>query len=271
MITRNFEDTAAYLDYSAGPSDAQKRTSRDRLTRGYNVTASYEDAMRLAREGWAEGRDQVAALARTLSGIVASKITRQTCTWDVTGDVVDIGRFCEGCPENMIRFEDTEEKGAGKLLTLGASFSAASNIPAGEIIRRGAVLCALADTLESVGHRVEIIITHTVRDSGSDRHGTTITIKRHGDPVDVDRLAFLLCHPDMLRRIHFSAEEREPAEIRHRFGFAGGFYGFPDDTPVGDIYFPAMKSARLGEFGTEARALEILIGELRRQGVEVAE
>jgi hypothetical protein len=271
MILRNFEDTATYLDYSAGPTDAENRSSRRYCRDGFNVTASYADALRLAREGWVEGRDQVAALARSLSGIVASKIARQSYTWDVSGDVVDVGRFCEGCPENMIRFEETEQEGHGKLLTLGASFSAAVTIPPAEIIRRGAVLCALVDALESVGHRVEIIITNTVRDNAGARHGTTVVVKRHADPVDVDRLAFILCHPDMLRRIHFSAQEREPREARRRFGFDGHYYGYPDDTPIGDIYFPCLKDSRLGEYATDARALEILIGELRRQGVEVAD
>lgn len=274
MIIRDFQDTADYYDYSAGPSDAMEsaRTSRRPLSPGYNLTANYGEALTLSREGWAEGRARVSEFLSQLSGILASKIRKQVCEWDVSGDMVDIGRYVEGVPENMIRFEEIEDRAHGRLLTLVVSMTTAAGIRTAEITRRGAAICALVDALEGTGFRVEIIIGNFLA-----LHTTRLVAKRHGDPLDVDRLAFMLCHPDMQRRIQFSVTEREDGSTRFRMGFrSGGGYGAGGIVDAygadrGDIYFPSLFARNCGDYRSDEAALSLVIAELRRQGVEVAD
>lgn len=272
MIKREFENVSDFLDYAAGPSSAWDSARASRLYFGskYNATPDYPTVEKLAREGWPEGLENVSSLSRRLSGIVASKIKKQDFIYDVAGDSVDVGRFVEGCPENMIQFTETEDRGHGRLLTMKVSATTSSTISTDIIIRRGAAAAALVDSLESVGYRVEIVLVNTLA-----RHTISVVLKRHEESLELDRIAFFLAHPDVQRRIIFSVEERESGEIRQAFGFharagyaAGGIVDLPF-ADRGDIYLSKVYDMEGDKFSSDENTLTWLGGELARHGIEL--
>jgi hypothetical protein len=76
-----------------------------------------------------------------------------------------------------------------------------------DIINRGAAVVALIDKIQSEGQRVELIAFCHIAGRRNDRLIMAVTVKRPEEPIDMDRVAFALAHPSMLRRAFFRVVE----------------------------------------------------------------
>jgi len=170
--------------------------------------ASFEEAYRMAVAGWPEGRERI---AKSLADIEAVGEDRETMTYDVAGSEPDVGRYLAGEPENMLAFLPTPEK---RVIRILACISISCAIDTETVFTRGAAVVALADRLERLGNRVEVMLC----DSSKPTHGaflphaeasavTLVQIKAAGQPMDIDRMAFLFGHPASQRRLMFSVKE----------------------------------------------------------------
>lgn len=161
-----------------------------------NVT--YSEAVTLANTGWPD-----APKLGDLAEVIAPSETRPSFEMQhaVTGAFVDVARFVEGHPENMLEFCDEP---APRNITLAVQIGKHSEVSARSMELAGAVAVAVTDTLARSGYRVEIIGTSGSRNKAFTMSTLmTFPIKRASEPLDLNQLAFWLCHPAAYRHLVF--------------------------------------------------------------------
>jgi hypothetical protein len=236
---------------------------------GFSGTSTFEEATKLARFGWPEGLRRVSSISAKINGAIGSYIPVEECVRDVVGEFVDVGAFLSGEPESMIRLEThTEDRKGGRIIKIVYNTSASCGVAKEILMRRGAVACSLIDALGRIGFLAELVVSEYAS-SGDNLFGVEIIVKRPEEPLNMDRVAFAVGHPSMLRRMMFSFEETLPREIRGIFGFhPGSGYGSPADAPQdrqGDVYFEAMHGSD-SNYKTEASAVQAAFDVLKSHG-----
>lgn len=203
-IIKNYETIGDYLADLSRPDSGVSRNSQRTGRKEFFWTESFDEALALVRSGWAEGTARVAQYRDSLSAwLSAAKSAKsREFAWDVTGEFVDVGKYLTGEPECFGSEAETGERTAGRVVSIRLNACVSCAVSADTIAARGiAVLCAV-DLLESCGTRVEVVVS-----TGSDGAGTrvdgNVTVKRPGEQVDADRLAFAVAHPSFFRRLGF--------------------------------------------------------------------
>lgn len=219
---------------------------------GWADTKDLNHALELGRFGWAGGRKQMIGEIEA-ANLILRALPRRTDAIDVAGSYPIVPLAVAGDPCNMVTkgIDSTKTKPIVRIV-VNAAVSGAVSV--NTIIKRGAAILSWIDELESAGIRcdVEVIETGLFREHDKEQLGVlfSMTGKLSHEPVDIDRLSFLLCHPAIQRRIFFSLYEREASQAKIGLTQAEAItYGAPtDEFPsewIGQhsIYFPAMKKA----------------------------
>lgn len=197
----------------------------------WSMTPDYESAQALALNGWTDIASKVSALAEELERKIERKFANTYETrYDVGGIRVDIARYLEGEPENMIAPVTLEnERQGGKAVTIVVPFQANYRVSADVLVARGVAVLALVSAIERLGGSARIIASASIESRATKNDYTTaVVIKEHFQLVDRDRIMFALAHPAMLRRIWFAQLEAMPTELVKGMGFDGDHaYGTP--------------------------------------------
>jgi len=215
ITSRTFESWGEFLAVAGGRASGLGQGKRDLASRESGRSdwyggVTFEEAQRLALAGWEDGaRKALAKLAFVQSAVseVRSGRARQW-GYDLTGDVVDIGRHLSGEPECWLTEQDGEGH-SGKVVKVVASVAISGAVGGDAAFSRGAAVLAAVDAIEAAGKRVELWIA-----KGSQTHDTEtqwhwlVPVKSAGQPLDVDRLAFALCSLAIQRRLFFSVQEQ---------------------------------------------------------------
>lgn len=180
--------------------------SRQPKQKDFNDTNTYEETIALTKTGWKRGADRVNALRTELDTAVQTLVAAKAATvaYDVDGDWVDIGRLVAGEPECCGSWDSQGEDAKNKVVKIVANVSVSWMVKQETIFARGAACLAAVDILESLGRRVELWVSVGLNDHRNGLSETHVLAKPAGQPVDTDRLAFVLCHADMFRRILFA-------------------------------------------------------------------
>lgn len=190
-------------------SSRQKRDGKD----PWHGTNTFEQAVEIAKKGWAEGAAEALRIRATVEAAVRDLINARSTTYsyDVAGEFVDVGRFLSGEPECFgIEFNDGGSINR-PVVKIVANLAASGSVSPKSLFIRGAAIVAAIDILEALGRRVEAWVAHgSARSRGGDAgaHETHVLVKRADQPLDVDRLAFAVAHPACLRRLCFSVMEQ---------------------------------------------------------------
>jgi len=225
-------------DHSHGSS-----TSEDSHFTG---TDSYDEAARLALEGWPEGRNKVAAISTGLVAELSGRIQREEWVADVEGQVIDVGLYLSGEPECCRRLDlvDSIIGSARPFIRIVISGTVSAGVSTEVITTRGAAIAALADLMELAGYAVQVDV---IFPNSSQRYGkggrylcSTVHVKQSSERLDLDSLTFWTAHPSALRRIAFARWEALDEENRRTFGFGtSGYdrcgYGNVCDPPAADL------------------------------------
>lgn len=205
-----FESLAEFLA-AADTQGENNKASHYGTDASFHGTATFAEALELARKGWPEGAERISKLRATLDQIVRKTVSAKAAQlhWDITGDFVDIGRALSGEPEAFGTFAEAESASPqARVIKLVGNLSAIGGVKTESIFSAGAAITAAVDILESLGNRVELWLG-----SGSQRHGDNhcltvlVKAKEASQPVDLDRISFLLANNATLRRLFFSVEE----------------------------------------------------------------
>jgi hypothetical protein len=163
---------------------------------------SLKETQKIARDGWLEGVAHVRRFASQVEEKIGMQNVEQFPVMDVMGSSIDMGAFMEGVPECMIRFEDQHTTTKGKVYKILVDGIADWSVDNDTIIRRGAAVYVVADMMIKAGLDVEIWLCYSL--GSQDRtygHNTFIKIKSSDQTIPPAKLAFMLIHPGMLRKI----------------------------------------------------------------------
>lgn len=237
-----FDDLVDMVRYvSTEPRRWQSQDSRSGYGSDWTLGASYDDSLKLARDGWEEGVRNISALATG----VPNQIVR-TRELSVAGEFPDVPRYLAGDPFNMIKRGKQRVPKAS--MAIVASIGANCNVPGQEMANFGAALVALVDRLESRNVRVELYGVWRCQNMGDrSTFSCSWTIKRTEDHLDLSAVAFGLGHPAMLRRLGFAVMERSPRHTEvYSYGVASEVTGPIDmvNPPDNAMFIGGVGSSR---------------------------
>lgn len=269
--TQHWETLDAYLHHASTPIDYVNVPARDAGKDAEHCgTETFFEAIALARTGWPEGSrlvrqqaDRFRVNVQRSQGIASGRIIRSS----VVGIAPNIPAYIAQRPDSMLAFHNAPKNApiVRILVSIGATWDVSSQ----SMTRRGAAVCALIDLLESSGRRVEITMLSAVLGNvGRLSAVYTVTLKRAQDALDLDRIAFALANPAMLRHITFAARDRAPLQTRREIGCGefGGSMGTSTDAPADmrsqyNLYVGPIVNL------SDSAAERWLIQQLRAQGV----
>ena len=219
-------------------NDASKR---------WDLEAGFDGANELASRGWKEGLAKMAKV-RSLVELPdqSDRSIQAQPFFSDEGDEVDIDRYLAGEPECMIQFTPELTPSYGRVAKIIVNLAASCGVKSGTMYRRGAAACILIDALESAGVRCEVWVLPKTSSSGGDSFHTRVLVKRPDEHVEADRMAFMLAHPAVMRRLGFRLMEQQGPPWGD---FTHAAYGTPADIPSkereeeGTIYFGRQYSA----------------------------
>lgn len=192
-----------------GKDRTDGNSSRHSGMRDWAGTSSYEEAVELLQKGWPEGAARVskvrASLDRAVETMSAAKT--QQMQYGVEGEWCDVGRLAMGDPECLVSWADDGDEQPNKIIKIVANICVSGSVSTDAMYSRGAACIAAVDLLESLGYRVELWAGIGCDKYGSERLDSQMLVKDAGQPVDTDRLAYVLCHPAFFRRIYFAHME----------------------------------------------------------------
>jgi len=222
----------------------------------------WQECQTALRLGWQEGVDAVNSKSAKIESILGASIIREAYSPAVTGLFFDTGLVLSGEPECWL--QTVEEDTGSKVVTVSINACISGSVNKRTIIDRGAAVCALVKLLETQGKSVRVLYgmgLNTNWDMSGDTCRLEVTLKREGDPLDLDTLAFWLVCPDAFRRLCFRFIEAH--EIWKQVGKG---YGYPDTNwnPEADVKIPAISSCE--DWG-QARTEGWIKGILKAQGI----
>ena len=171
---------------------------------GWYGTATYDDAIRYARNGWTGIRPTVDAMMDKIRDRIADRTSNNyEMIYDVCGSFVDVGAFLSGEPECMIDPRPTPTRQGGKVIRIHYNTGGLGGATAECMTARGVAVLALIDALTMLGASTEVTV-----ETSAHYGGGTITamgkVKEAHEPLDVNRLTFILGNPAMHRRINWA-------------------------------------------------------------------
>lgn len=258
----------------AGELENRKASTKDSSNR-WDMGAGWAGTLELAKRGWPEGLKRIQKAAELLKLPVGEKSYEPRQVLAVSGDEVDVGLYLSGEPECMHDYEMLETPSFGKVAKIIVNLSASWQVSAETMFQRGAAAVLLIDALEQSGIRCEVWALpkcssnkgeSVKRGSRKESLVVHVCVKQADDPVELDRLAFMLAHPAAFRRLGFRMMEQEPAKSWAGRNTHTG-YGCTMELPkeerseAGTIYFGGQFLGRLSSEAAMVAEVQKVLGE----------
>ncbi len=258
-----------------GEDRSSERPGDGEYGRKWSGTDSLEEALKLAEYGWPGGRKMMAE-SLDAADVAQRAIRHKTEGLDVGGSYPFVPAAVAGDPMCMVTrgLDMARTRPAFRLMVSGV-YSA--SISANVIMNRGAAILSWADRLENMGFTTDIYNVASVHcyASPSSKNGERpyrnvtmgFPVKLAGEPLDIDRAAFMLAHPAMLRRLWFATCERH-AELS--CGFSSGYGSVSNEIPEPlqvphSVYFSQVHGNDFASPATAIAAVERQILEALQQ------
>lgn len=204
----------------------------------FTKTASFEDAVKLFREGWSvQAQDLTIQLAKAEKKAQAQSVNRRC--YDVAGGFVSVPRYIQGKPNCMIRMKKQQIK--QRVINLYKSVDYTGSTSADTIIEESVKAMQIIKRVESLGYRVNLFITMGIQThNGTYKTIVNVKIKDASEKLNVSKLAFPLAHPSMLRRLMFRFIEVSPFTNTTKYNWNYGSV----------VHSHTMRQALISESGT---------------------
>lgn len=206
-------------------------------TEDFSGSKSYAHSMELAEHGCAMTREAI----HEASFKVLSEALPEWETAPV-GVFACIPAYAAGVPEDMFTPSEWGNPVPKPIVRIVVNVGASCHVDAGDIINRGAAILALIDRVQATGQRVELVAELHGR-SADDTFLFSVTVKRPEEPVDLDRIAYAIAHPSMLRRSFFRVME---FTVPYRVSGYGNATDLKDHLTGKDVYIKSMLSDTSG-------------------------
>ena len=174
---------------------------------------NFDEAIGFAVNGWHDGRSDLASAAE-FAMAKTQTIDKPEWVYAPAGALPNVPAAAAGVPANMMTMYNTNTNAKRPIVTIYASFGASFMVTREAIIRRGAAIVALIDQIEQSGKRVKLVAYGANAIKGARSDGKTydkmvyqVNVKESDEQLDLDRIAFTMAHPSMLRRCKFRVME----------------------------------------------------------------
>lgn len=254
---QNYEEVLTYIE-THDPQWGEGIYATNERPLEFNGHVTLDGAINLARSGWEEGRNKIVKDLERANYIMNTGM-RRAINLDVAGAYPIVPLAVAGDPNCMVNIGDTTDI-AKPIVRIWLNLAVSGAFKGGAITNRGIAVLSHIDRLENEGRSVELTVIDTsyATDNNNKPPYTIIKIiaKRAGEPLELDKLAFILAHPASLRRIVFALYERMPKLVSIR-----GYYGKPLDPKEseidpGVIYIPACNLSAREMYGTSLNTLD---------------
>jgi len=223
----------------------------------------------MARVGWPEGEQRVQRLSEAVSSKVQESLTGSAWVRRVEGEEIDVAAYAHGQPDCWFQRVSDD---ARRTVTIRACIGVSSGISTEQLFHRGAAIVALVEALEMSGCGVHVVACKASGFGSDDkvrRVSAEIVLKEASQPIDRDRLAFVLCHNSSYRRLGFTLMENAPISVRSKLGAYGTPMSFPVATDDGaTIYLDKMLYGD-NQWASVESAVAWVRQELIGQGIEI--
>lgn len=222
----------------------------------WSGSKDWDEAMQRARYGWKEVTKKF--LAAMALPDMSSQGVAPARKVGMAGHSVHIPNFVAGLPNAMLA-KGEDRHGGRRVVRLLLDRSNRSQIDGRPIINRGIAICSMVNLLEAQGVSVEVTAINTVDTDRFTYEGkpinelsTSVDVKRAGEPLNLDRMAFVCASPAYHRRMQFRARECVPGNA---WPALQGYGRSINSTPTEQqIHFPIIGSA--SEYATVGAAKE---------------
>lgn len=261
MYRDYFDSVESLLEHVVNAPMVRTENKSRTGTPSFTGTDTWEEALKLAKEGWLEGVNKVEKFSSQFTNLLGSMLQIDDYFYDVTGQDFDLDRVLRGEPEAWLNSEQVHvEAPALQTIKLVANITISGGNSIETLITRGAAIAALVILLEKARRRVEVEIVWTA----SDLYESRMLLKQAGQDLDIAKIAYWLIHPSAIRRMMFASLERcKDRRIANVYG-----YGSPTSISEnkGDIYVDGL----YGCFGQDD-AVGFIKEALKSQGIELKE
>lgn len=230
----------------------------------WHGTKTFEEAVNLAIHGWPDGRK---LLMNAMAEAQSAPAFTPSLVMDVAGAYPIAALAAAGDPCSMVDLQPVEDR-VRPVVRLVIQRGGSSAYDPHEFLNYGAAVLSYIEGLEAASFRVEIEVAFAAKIGDID-HYLSVIAKRAEEPIEMDRLAYVLTHPAFFRRIAFAVKESTPGIAEHLNVNDYGFSQSPTPKQVdsNQIIVPGVNMVKPGakELKTPAAALAHLAPMIENQ------
>ena len=224
-------------------SDPSSRSTSGEFKASWSGTDTFDEAVNLAVTGWPEGRKKLMA---AMAAAQSAPAFTPSLVMDVAGAYPVPALAAAGDPCSMVDMQPIEDR-VRPIVRLVVQRGGSSAYSGEEFMNYGAAVLSYIEGLEAACFRVEIEVAFAAKIPPVD-HYLSVIVKRAEEPMEMDRLAYVLTHPAFFRRIAFAVKESTPGIAEHLNLQAYGFSRSPEPSEVdpSQIIVPGVNMVKPG-------------------------
>ena len=173
-------------------------------------TNSYEEAVRLFREGYTEILPRVRSEYKKNVNVLSEKlsISKSRPIDSFCGGIPNVPNMLLGLPKTMLNRDPIVRR--IKTIDIVYSLSGPGHVRPARFIEAGIALLSAIELIEKSRIQIKLISCFDSSYAGNEAVIGTVVVKEYADRLDIQKLCFPLAHPSMLRRIGFKFNETVP-------------------------------------------------------------
>jgi hypothetical protein len=270
----HFESLGAFLKASQQPSLSSANSSKREGREGEEFTGvrTFADAIQMAERGWPEGR------AKLMTAMAAAQSTPSftpSIVMDVAGAYPIAALAAAGDPCSMVDLAPVEDR-VRPIVRLLIQRAGSSAYSTDEFMSYGAAIMSYVEGLEGAGFRCEITLCFASNLQDDGENFVTALVKRAEEPIELDRMAFVMVHPAFFRRICFAVYEATEgvSHVLNKHGYGYSRNPRADEAERGQCIIPGINSIKPGNSALKSPAAclahigPVIEEQLRQAGVE---
>lgn len=202
-LVEYLEKTEVHNYFVGGQSSIKKGDSE------WSGTSSYEEAIELLGSGWTT---MAAKLQKRVPAQTKSQFNNKSRpVYSVVGGTASIPRYLMGIPTNMIDKKQIPMK--SKIIVINKDMSYSGGTSPDRIMEEGVKALQIIQALEGKGYRVRLNMGFASRED-NEILGIRVTIKKPEERLSLQKVAFPIANPAMLRRIGLNWIEKNPNQTK---------------------------------------------------------
>lgn len=270
----HYESLGEFIRKATEPSlssaESSKRKGLDE--KEFSGTYNFDEAMRLVTNGWTDGR------AKLMTAMAAAQTTTTftpSLVMDVAGAYPIAALAAAGDPCSMVDLAPVEDR-VRPIVRLLVQRAGSAAYSVDEFTNYGAAIMSYIEGLEGAGFRCEVTVCFASDFHSDGDQFCTVVVKRAEEPIEIDRMAFVMVHPAFFRRIAFAVYEATPglSDVLSRNAYGYSRNPRADEAERGQIIVPGVNFVKPGakELKTPAAVLKhispMIEQQFREAGVE---